>query len=126
MMIEKDHLVVKKSKVAGLGLFTLKSIKKGDFICFYKGHYLNYEQFCVKYQNNSPSYVFQVSKNLFIDAKDCLEQYGRYINSASHTAYSQNCIFKINQRTKTVSVYAKSDIPANSELFISYGKSYKL
>lgn len=125
-MIEKDHLVVKKSKVAGLGLFTLKSIKKGDFICFYKGHYLNYEQFCVKYQNNSPSYVFQVSKNLFIDAKDCLEQYGRYINSASHTAYSQNCIFKINQRTKTVAVYAKTDIPANSELFISYGKSYKL
>jgi hypothetical protein len=116
---------VRTSQIAGKGLFTTINRKKDEFICFYDGEPLSHAQFVRKYKSRIPRYVFQVNSDLYIDAEP-LRYINRYINSALHTPYAANCAVRVSKKHKTISIYAKHDIPANTELLISYGKSYRL
>jgi SET domain-containing protein len=116
---------VRKSSIAGKGLFTTINRKKDEFICFYDGDVLSYSQFVRKYNSRIPKYVFQVNNDLYIDAEHP-RYINRYINSALHTDFLANCATRVSKKYKTISIYAKKDIPAGTELLMSYGKSYRL
>ena len=118
-------LEVKKSRVAGKGLFTKISRKKNEFICFYQGEKLNQKQFSKKYKKKSPLYAFQVSKDYYIDAEKTTKTYGRYVNSSKGTGMGSNCKFSVSPQ-KIISIKSTKKILPGKELLISYGKSYKL
>lgn len=116
---------VRKSNIAGNGLFTTIDRRKDEFICNYDGELLSHAQFVRKYKSRIPKYVFQVNADLYIDAEHP-RYINRYINSALHSDYIANCATRVSKKYKTISIYAKKDIPAGTELLMSYGKSYRL
>lgn len=118
-------LEVKKSKVAGKGLFTTIPRKKNEFICYYGGEKLNRKQFSKKYKKKSPIYAFQVTKDYYIDADKTTKSYGRYVNSSKGTGSGSNCKFSVSPQ-KIISIKSTKRILPGKELLISYGRSYKI
>lgn len=115
---------IKKSKIkaAGLGLYTLINIKKGDTIGDYTGKIINQKEFdSGKHINNK--YILYVTKDHYIDAENPKKSgYTRYINHSSNP----NCRFVTSNRWKTARVEALRNIKIGEELFLDYGDEYWL
>lgn len=127
-----DKLQVKDSTVpnSGKGLFY---VGKKDFpakkrITLYSSQKLGREKV-------EGDYVLEVSSKQFIDAKDKLNYVGRYINSIHSTGKRPNVRFGTGSvvTKKTVAggarytypIISSKRIKPNTELFLSYGKSYR-
>jgi len=137
----KFALKLDKSQIpdAGLGVYTLEQIPAGALIDEYCGH----KQDC------GGNYALQVKKGLFINAdvwprcymgilNDCTfiapkykRKKGRRIDITPAAYYDSagnilkpNCEFRVCEVEKKGWVYASTDIPAGSELFVEYGDEY--
>jgi hypothetical protein len=121
-------LVVRKSRLAGKGLFTTSLLRCGDVIVEYTGERLTYEECEKRYGKNFRSdvapYVFYVSKKNCVDARDP-ENLARYANDANGPAKKgvENCaeFAVIKGRPYIV---ATKDIKPNSEIYVNYGDDY--
>lgn len=123
--LEKD-LIVKDSKIpgSGKGLFTAVSIAKGTRIVEYKGRILTWKE--ARQSETENPYLFYISPRNVIDARGYKKALGRYVNDARGAkkikGLKNNCEYVIEKGK--VYIDAMTDIPAGSELFVSYGKEY--
>jgi hypothetical protein len=118
------QLKVAKSNIpgAGKGLFTLKDIKKGAKIIEYTGNRTNEAEF----KKNPSDYGLLFKKDDIIDATSA--QYStvaRYANMCrSKNKCSNNAKYTRNYQTNKAHITATKNIKANSEIFVSYGRSF--
>lgn len=125
MALLEKQLVVKTSTIpkSGKGLFTRKLIPKGTRIIEYKGRITTWKE--VK-NDHTNAYIYTVNNSHVIDARNHLKSLARYVNDATGLTrikgITNNCTY-LNEGTR-VYVEALKDIPAGSELLVSYGKEY--
>jgi hypothetical protein len=123
-------LAIKPSKIpkSGKGLFTLKAIAKNQKIVKYTGEIKTLDE----YNKNPSGYAVAISKGRVIDAASTQSELGRYANDcrASNRKAGQcngsNARFSVSYKGGTPTIWIKStkNIPANSEIYISYGHEY--
>lgn len=124
-------LVVKTSTIkgAGKGLFTgpQTSFRRGDKIIEYTGEILNAQQFEQRYpdEHHPSHYTVEVKNNYFIDARKTNSGIGRYANTCTGR---NNTIFSAVHRNGISRVWIKANraIGPNTELFVPYGKQFKV
>lgn len=105
---------VKKSS-AGLGLFALEPIKRGQLVVEYTGDRISSEEA----DKRGGRYLFDVDRGLVIDGKG-RENLARYINHACKpNAYAER-----DMDQKRVFIYARKKIDPGEEISYNYGKSY--
>lgn len=107
------HLQVKRSSVAGLGLFAGEPIKKGTCIIEYTGRTISKKE---EYTSNS-KYLFEVNKRKTIDGRDRSNK-ARYINH-SCKPNAEAIIYK-----GRIFIFALKNIRPGEEIFYDYGEEY--
>ena len=117
-MLPKKYRNIKRSlKVSkthsGLGMTTLEPIEKGGFIIEYVGPVLNK----VEADNRGGKYLFETSKNRFVDGSD-RSNTARYLNHSC----TPNCEVEIHNGR--IFIFALRDIKTGEELEYDYGKEY--
>ena len=126
MALLEKQLVVKRSTIpaSGKGLFTKKFIPKGTRIVEYKGKITNWKE--VEHNNGANGYIYYVTRNHVIDARTYTKALARYANDARGLqkikGLLNNAVYV--QDKLQVFIEAAKDIPANSEILVSYGKEY--
>jgi SET domain-containing protein len=126
MALLEKHLIVKRSSLsnAGKGLFTSKDIRKGTRIIEYKGRIRTWKE--IRSESAFNGYVFYINRNHVIDAKNTTGAKARYANDAkgvsAKTGARNNS--KYEQDGLRVYITATKNIPAGSEILVSYGKEY--
>jgi len=126
MALLEKYLVIKKSTIpgAGKGLFTKKMIPKGTRIVEYKGRITTWSE--ANHKEGLNAYIYYVNKNHVIDASLRKNELARYVNDAvgfkKINPHANNC--KYVEDNLRVFIESKRDIPANTELFVRYGKKY--
>lgn len=107
---------------AGLGLYTTRKRHAHEFICNYNGELLTAEQMNQRYSADElAEFAVQISKNKFLDARD-KRSAASFMNDALNSGFINNVKFVATK--KNAAVFSIVDIPADSELFISYGTEY--
>jgi uncharacterized protein len=104
---------------AGLGLYTKISRQKGKLLLRYSGSVRPLEEFlALSDRSTSMRYGLRIGKKV-IDARHSHSCLARFINTPKGLSSPiYNCKFA------GVSVVAVRNIPAGSELFVGYGRSY--
>jgi len=123
--MNSDDLYVGESKIpgSGKGLFTNKDIEKGEVIVEYTGQITTWDE--VK-ADASNAYIYFVSEDYVIDARNSPEAIARYANDAhglTRVPGIHNNSRFVNIEGK-VFIKAKRHIPAGTEIFVDYGKDY--
>ena len=113
-----DGLRVKRSRVAGLGLYTTKPRAANERVATYKGEPMTRAQVAQRYGGRTAQYVYCRSKNRCRDARKSNAGVARYANDARRTSKRNNTRFA------GFSLRAKHNIPAGAELLLSYGRDY--
>jgi uncharacterized protein len=126
MALLEKQLVVKRSTIpgSGKGLFTKKFIPKGTRIVEYKGKLTTWKE--VKHDNGTNGYIYYINRNHVIDAKPTTKALGRYANDGRGLQRKKGITNNAVYAEDNLKVYIEStkDIPANSEILVSYGKEY--
>jgi SET domain-containing protein len=126
MSLLEKQLFVKKSTLtgAGKGLFTRKFIPKGTRIVEYKGKTRTWKE--VQADEDENPYIYYVKRSYVIDALNDKKALARYANDATGLNREQHIKNNAEYVEEGVRVFieATRDIPANSEIFVSYGKEY--
>lgn len=126
MLIDEKYLHVKRSRIAraGKGLFTKIPIRKGEYIIEYTGVITTWKN--VLQSEDFNGYVFYINRNHVIDAKEVLDSLGRYVNDAKGITKMQGLSnnAKYIENKGKVFMQAIRDIPAGSEILVSYKKGY--
>src|SRR4051812_23779956 len=125
MALLEKQLEVKESTIpgAGKGLFTKKFIPKGARIVEYKGRIRTWKE---AQFDDSNYYILYVTRNHVIDARGHRKSLARYINDAKGLqkikGIKNNAQF--TREGLDIFVEATRDIPADTEILVSYGKEY--
>jgi uncharacterized protein len=125
-MLYDDELFIKKSTLpgSGRGLFTSKFIPKGTLITEYTGKITTWEE--ADHDDGNNLYIYYVTKNHVIDASKNKKMLARFANDANGKSkikgVTTNSIYTVEG--KRVYIKSTKDIPAGSEIFVSYGKDY--
>jgi SET domain-containing protein len=121
---QSARLKVKKStiKQAGKGLFAAKDIPKGTKLGYYAGVYMNERGYD---KLNNQDYVWEVSRDKYVDAKPCPRATLRYINSKMPKKGTKRS-FNVEPYTYKGKLWYRTTKPikAGDELFIDYGEYY--
>lgn len=121
-----DKLQVKNSNVAGKGLFYVgkKDFPKDKKIVEYSARAISLQP------NPRSDYDLKVGEGRYLDSQSPLNYVGRYINDKRGTGKAANVrftkgsrIYEKNNRF-TVPIYSKKKIKPNTELLMSYGRTY--
>ena len=109
---------------AGKGLFTTQFIPKGTRIVEYKGKITTWKE--VDHKEGTNGYIYYIKRTHVIDAGSYKKALGRYANDGRG-------LYRIPGLTNNaeyveddgkVYIEATKDIPAGSEILVSYGKEY--
>jgi SET domain-containing protein len=126
MALLEKQLVVKRSTLpgAGKGLFTKKFIPKGTRIVEYKGKISSWKD--ADHRNGGNGYIYYVKRYHVIDALPRPKALARYANDARGMNKVKGISNNADYVEDGLKVYIEStkDIPANSEIFVGYGKEY--
>ena len=124
-LMEKD-LIVKKSGLpgAGKGLFTKKFIAKGRSIVEYKGRISTWKE--VEHNKGNKKYIFYVKRDHVINAEPYRKAVARYANDARGMGRVKGITNNARYVQDGLRIYIEAikDIPAGSEILVSYGKEY--
>jgi SET domain-containing protein len=121
-------LFVKKSTLpgSGKGLFTKGPIKKGAVVIEYKGEVIPWSECLKREEKGKGGYFMYVSSKNCIDARPTKQHMARYANDAKGftkvEGMKNNSFYEM--RGKRVYIVARKNIPADSEIFVGYGKEY--
>jgi SET domain-containing protein len=118
--IDNDLVIIKKSKIEGLGVFAKQDIPKGTKIADYYGKEMKWKTFKNKYgdyKNNSLNTYPMKRINRIIVAK--IEPYrSRNLTNYINESKNPNCILKKR------ALYALNDIKKSQELTLLYPENY--
>lgn len=121
-VVEKFGVAVRKSSIegAGLGLYTLRAIRKGELICPpYLGKILTKKELDDIYGEGSAPYTLELRKDTYVDAA-CQRSWAAFINHAPHKV--ANAKFAVYRGV--ANVRATRNIEPHSEILVNYGKDY--
>ena len=120
-LINNKLVVIKKSKIEGLGVFASVNIRKGTKIADYYGKTMKWKTFKNRYGdyklNSLHTYPMRRIWKIIV-AKD--EPY----KSKNLTNYINEIPGKANCELKLKALYAKKDIKKGDELLLDYPKDY--
>ncbi|TXH21398.1 MAG: SET domain-containing protein [Chitinophagaceae bacterium] len=125
MLPQSDQLEVKISTLpnSGMGLFAKIEFQKGERIIEYCGEMLTWQQVEDDADNG---YIFHIDDEHVIDARNCLEAFGRYANDAAGLSrvkgVRNNALYE--EEDYSVFIVADKKIKAGEEIFVAYGKEY--
>jgi len=130
-LMYKHSLRIKESTIpeAGLGLFAIDALdsksndiifKKGKTIVKYSGEIIDKDELISRYSNKTAPYTIQVSKNRYEDGSVV-----RGVGSLANTKPNHNNA-TISISNGTAKLKATKNIRNGDEIFLSYGKSYKV
>lgn len=126
MALLEKQLRVKRSTLpgAGKGLFTTKFIPKGTRIVEYKGKISSWKD--ADTQGGGNGYIYYVKRYHVIDALRRPKALARFANDAQGMMRVKGITNNSDYVEDGLKVYieSKKDIPANSEIFVGYGKEY--
>ena len=126
MALLEKHLKIKRSTLpgAGKGLFTTRFIPKGTRIVEYKGKISSWKD--ADHQDGGNGYIYYVKRYHVIDALPRPKAIARYANDARGMTRVKGITNNSDYVEDGLNVYIEStkDIPANSEIFVGYGKEY--
>ena len=126
MALLEKHLKIKRSTLpgAGKGLFTKKFIPKGTRIVEYKGKISSWKE--ADHQHGGNGYIYYVKRYHVIDALPRPKALARYANDAQGMIKVKGITNNSDYVEDGLKVFieSKKDIPANSEIFVGYGKEY--
>jgi SET domain-containing protein len=118
---ENELVLIKKSKVDGLGVFAKRDISKGTKITDYYGKEMKWKTFKTKYgdykSNSLYTYPMRRIWKILV-AKE--EPY----KSKNVTNYINEKKGKSNCELRLRALYAKRDIKKGDELYLTYPKDY--
>ncbi len=133
--IDMLGLAVKPSTIegAGLGLFTTRPRRRGEYICAYLGRIMSREDF----ELAPDAYSVQSYGGKMLSARYSTDGFGRYANDGRSNTVN-NCVLlteakfvrmygQARARTRekgAICMAARRSIPAGAELFVSYGDDY--
>jgi len=126
MALLEKHLYVHPSILpgSGNGLFTKVFIPKGSRIAEYKGKASTWK--LCDHQDGKNGYIYYIKRSHVIDALGYKKVMARYANDASGLSkvkgVGNNCSYA--EEDLRVFIEAKKDIPAGSEILVSYGPEY--
>jgi flagellar hook protein FlgE len=126
------HLRIKKSTlpISGNGLFAMNPkakdneiiFKKGDTIIDYDGELINDATKTARYGKYTAPYAVECKKDCNVD---CACERGVGSNANTNPNHN-NATFSVNRARNTVKIVASKNIRNGDEIFLSYGKSFKL
>jgi uncharacterized protein len=121
-VLEEQHFEVRPSPVpgAGMGLFSLVSIKPGDTIGYYTGKIITDKGADRKPYIDS-LYLLYICKDHWIYGEGPLANYTRFIN---HDSGNPNAELIVSTRWKTARFHALREIHPGDEIFFDYGAEY--
>jgi hypothetical protein len=126
MALLEKQLTVKKSTIpgAGKGLFTQKLIPKGTRIIEYRGKSSTWKD--VDHDGGNNGYIYYVNRNFVLDAQHDKTALARYANDAKGIGRVKGIINNCHYVTEgnRVFIEALKDIPARTEILVSYGPEY--
>lgn len=126
MEVLDSHLKIKRSTIPGTGkgLFTTIDIAKGTIITEYKGKITTWND--VDHNQGANLYIYYVSRNHVINAEGNKDALAHFANDAKGPikikGINNNAEYIIKK--KRVFIVALKNIPANTEIFVGYGKEY--
>ena len=120
-----DKLRVKKSRIpdAGLGLYTLKTIKKNKTVAPYGGR-------IVRRKPKNSAYIVEMSRNKWMDGSQPTSSVARFANQClpenkrARKCKGNNAKLSISNRHNTVKLKARKKIKSGEEVFLNYGDAY--
>ena len=117
-----EGLRIKKSPIAGKGLFADKAFRKGDHITHYTGD-ISYDP---DVDHGGSMYVYGLTDDVTIDAARSDTAPGRMMNDPKGTRPKKkpNAIWVTDNIRKQVRVKALKNIKPGDEILISYEKDY--
>lgn len=105
---------------AGLGLFTLKKIKKGEVALLYEGEKLTVEQYNKRYDNEGHGeYGMTLGETHVIDARKTSSGLGRFVCDFTGSDKKANVEYLDNEGV--IEIVAKKKIKEGEELLVDYG-----
>jgi SET domain-containing protein len=120
-LVDNNWVIIKKSKIDGLGVFAKKDIPKGTKIADYYGKEMKWKTFKKKYgdykSNSLYTYPMRRIWKILV-AKE--EPY----KSNNLTNYINEFKGKSNCELKMRALYSKCDIKKGQELLLDYPKDY--
>ena len=130
-LLYNHNLKVKKSLIpnSGLGLFAVDPFdsthkhvlfKKGEKIAKYYGEIIDKDELINRYEDKTPPYVIGISNNRYEDGA-----VKRGIGSLANTLPNHNNA-TISIHNGYASLKCSKNIKNGDEIYLSYGKSYKL
>ncbi|CAB4007371.1 SET domain-containing [Paramuricea clavata] len=123
-LAKQNNLRIKPSNVAGAGkgLFAWKKpITRGKLISKYTGRKLSKKELDKKYGDGVAKYAVCNKRGRCVDATYTTDAAARFVNDSRGTSFQNNAKIKGNQMFK---LKATKKIPANQEIFTSYGNEY--
>ncbi|WP_346237673.1 SET domain-containing protein [Niabella insulamsoli] len=125
MSLPAKHLKVKTSTIpqSGKGLFITVDVAKGMIITEYIGRRAKWSE--VEDDADNP-YIYYIDDDNVIDASKDVKSFGRYANDAAGLTRVKGLKnnAEYHEEANRVFIRAKTDIPAGSEIFVSYGRDY--
>ncbi|MCH5599538.1 SET domain-containing protein [Niabella ginsengisoli] len=125
MSLPAKHLKVKASTIpqSGKGLFIAVDVPKGSVITEYIGRRATWAE--VEDDADNP-YIYYIDDENVIDASKDLKSLGRYANDAAGLTRVRGLKnnAEYHEEDNRVFIKAKANIPAGSEIFVSYGRDY--
>lgn len=119
--IKNDLVMIKKSKIEGLGVFAKTDISKGTKIVDYYGKRMKWKTFTKKYgpykENSLHTYPMRRIWEIIV-AKEEPYKSKNVVNYINEIQGKANCELKLG------SLYAKKDIKKGDELLLDYPKDY--
>lgn len=124
---EAEYLFIADSQIAnsGKGLYTSIKIYKGEIIAIYKGEIISNKEAAKREKKGQDLYFMTLSDTKTLDSMHT-DGYAKYANDALGMVKSEcknNAQFVLEKKNK-VTLVAKRNISAGSEIFCSYGKAY--
>ncbi len=110
----KKPYEVKRSS-AGLGLYALKTFKRGERVIEYTGENITEDEA----NRRGGQYLFNLGKKVTLDGRG-REHTARYINHSC----KPNCRAEINESNTRVFIFARRKIEPGEELTYNYGKEF--
>ena len=110
---------------AGLGLFTLKKIKKGEVALFYEGEKLTVKQYNERYDKEGHGeYGMTLGKKHVIDARETSSGLGRFVCDFTGSNKKANVEYLDNEGV--IEIVAKKKIKPGEELLVDYGDEMRV
>jgi len=121
--VENNLVEIRPSNIpnAGNGVFSKEDIKSGDMLGYYRGEALNRDQFNKRFNDKEYAAYVLIVKNgtIYVDAEKKGYNWVSRVNTPRGTTMKTNIYWDDDGR-----VFAKRNIKAGEELFVSYGSAY--